>query len=343
MIYVRISDGLGNQLFQYAVAKSVQLKFKTEVSLDHLSMYKDLYCMKALFCRRAENLPHIENLGKEYFLDKFNITLPPSDIQSICEFYLGESRLRRLIFINRLYARQNALRKLTLKGKYYSDESHLLVRHNPDFTVELYADIMQQIEQAGPSKNVYLVGGWQVKDFAGTASAALKKELTLKEVNKSPEFFRVQALIRESESVSIHFRQKLNSEKAFKPHRNVQLKLSLDCSYYLEAIEVLRKQINRPFKLFVFSDDMEWVKKNFPLQKWDCFLVSEQKGLEEYEELILMSLCKHNIIANSTFSWWCAWLNSHPNKLLIAPSKSRWTLAPEGGADVLFEKNCIRL
>ncbi len=209
---------------------------------------------------------------------------------------------------------------------------------------EVYEFTMKQVEQNKLTEDIYLQGAWQVKDFAEDAMDSLREELTLKEENKSSAFYRMQTLIQESESVSIHVRQKIESEKPFhNPKHTYHKKLMLDYAYYLEAIEIIQKQINLPIRFFVFTDDIEWVKENFPTDGLDVFLVSEQQSLKDYEELILMSLCNHNIIANSTFSWWGAWLNSYHNKISISPSKKRWTLAHEVQIDPLFGKNWIRL
>ena len=69
--------------------------------------------------------------------------------------------------------------------------------------------------------------------------------------------------------------------------------------------------------LFIFSDDIEWAKENLKFQN-QMYFVSNPK-IPDYEELMIISKCSHNIIANSTFSWWGAWLNKNPNKVVIAP------------------------
>ena len=90
---------------------------------------------------------------------------------------------------------------------------------------------------------------------------------------------------------------------------------------------------------FVFSDDIEWAKKNFP-RKYSIIFVSNPL-IPDYEELMLMSLCKHNITANSTFSWWAAWLNANPNKIVVAPKK--WFVDETKYNDDLIPENWIKL
>ena len=87
--------------------------------------------------------------------------------------------------------------------------------------------------------------------------------------------------------------------------------------YYRKAIELIAKRVDSP-KYFVFSDDIEWVKEHIEIP--NAVFVS-QKDIADHEELVLMSKCKHAIIANSSFSWWGAWLNANPNKLVIAPKQ----------------------
>jgi hypothetical protein len=80
-------------------------------------------------------------------------------------------------------------------------------------------------------------------------------------------------------------------------------------------------KIGKDFTLFICTDDIEWTKKNITFHP-NTFVLSDQ-GFTPAVELVLMSSCQHNIIANSTFSWWSAWLNTNPSKIVVAPHS--WT------------------
>lgn len=114
-----------------------------------------------------------------------------------------------------------------------------------------------------------------------------------------------------SNSVSIHVRRGdyVENKKTKKDH------FVCNDDYYKKAISLITNKVEKP-RFFIFSDDINWVKENFSLS--NVIFVSDQ-GLSDYEELILMSHCKHNIIANSSFSFWAAWLNNNGNKIIIAP------------------------
>ena len=84
--------------------------------------------------------------------------------------------------------------------------------------------------------------------------------------------------------------------------------------YYKKALE-----LTKPENLLVFSDDIDWVKSNLLLDEASVF-INHNKGNESYNDMRLMSLCKHHVIANSSFSWWGAYLNSHTKKIVLYPS-----------------------
>lgn len=114
-------------------------------------------------------------------------------------------------------------------------------------------------------------------------------------------------------SVSLHVRRGdyYSNESYFKMLGGV-----CDVDYYKQALKLLESKI-QDFNVIVFSDDTEWVKKEFKfLHDYNVVYSSNQKDIEG---LILMSRCEHNIIANSTFSWWGAWLNQNPEKIIICP------------------------
>jgi len=91
--------------------------------------------------------------------------------------------------------------------------------------------------------------------------------------------------------------------------------LNLSLEYYKEATTIIQSLLpNTKIKYLIFSNGMDWVKENFKLE--NCIYVD---GLDRFKDMCLMTLCDHNIIANSTFSWWGAYLNQNPNKKVICP------------------------
>jgi hypothetical protein len=122
--------------------------------------------------------------------------------------------------------------------------------------------------------------------------------------------------IRQENSVSVHVRRgdyvSLASANAF--HGT----LSLD--YYAKSAQLLRERLSGDLSFFVFSDDPEWVKSNLVLPGNTTYVDWNGEGAA-HEDLRLMSNCRHNIIANSSFSWWGAWLGENADKLVVAPKQ----------------------
>lgn len=144
-----------------------------------------------------------------------------------------------------------------------------------------------------------LEGYWQSEKYFKDIRPILLKDFTLR--SKSDNFLKFEKLVSDNNSVSVHFRRGDYIKR--KVTRNYHGVLGFD--YYLQAIEIIKQKIKNPH-FFLFSDDST---------------ISSFSGLNSAEELILMSLCRHNIIANSSFSWWGAWLNNNPKKIVIAPKK----------------------
>lgn len=160
-------------------------------------------------------------------------------------------------------------------------------------------------------QEVYFNGFWQDIKYVEFIENELRKELIFNEKLSGKNKDVIDKFIGR-ETVSIHIRRGdyLN---------NKSLGGICNNEYYLNAIEYINKVIDRPV-FFIFSDDIEWVKNNFKL-KSECIYVDWNKEEESYKDMQLMSMCKHNIIANSTFSWWGAWLNMNRNKIVICPKK----------------------
>lgn len=119
--------------------------------------------------------------------------------------------------------------------------------------------------------------------------------------------------ILNSNSISVHIRRGDYLSKEFS-----DLNVIKSRQYFLKGIDILRNKIENP-KFFIFSDDLIWVKEN--IKGKDIEIVEENFGENSYLDLYLMSLCKNNIISNSTFSYWGAILNTNYNKIIICPEK----------------------
>jgi len=166
-------------------------------------------------------------------------------------------------------------------------------------------------------KDAYLMGYWQSERYFKPAESIIRQDLTLKE----PQGEKYQDLLDRitlSNSVSVHIRR-----GDYLLEKNLRLFHPCTSDYYLKAEALISEKVSSP-ELFIFSDDIEWVKQNIPF-RFPATFVSDG-SLADYQELMLMSACKHNIIANSTFSWWGAWLNNNPQKIVITPKK--WFIDP---------------
>jgi len=165
-----------------------------------------------------------------------------------------------------------------------------------------------------PSKGItFYYGGWHTEKYfveeAKQLILAFKFKGNLGEVN---EKYAID--ITNSNSVSIHVRR-----GDFMNSLNIGLFGGVATkAYFEEAIKFISKKISNP-KFYVFSNDMDWVKMNLHITNV-CY-VTCNSGKDSWKDMSLMSLCKHNIIPNSTFSWWGAWLNNNSQKIVVCPSK----------------------
>lgn len=125
---------------------------------------------------------------------------------------------------------------------------------------------------------------------------------------------RVIYEIENSDSVAVHIRR-----GDYLSNANSGMFWHPDVKWYRSAMKEIEKNVQSPTYYF-FSDDIAWAKEQFADVK-DAFFVDINHGAEAFNDMRLMSQCKHNIIANSTFSWWGAWLNTNPDKIVIAPDK----------------------
>ena len=162
---------------------------------------------------------------------------------------------------------------------------------------------------------IYLDGSWQSEKYFADIENIVRQEFTVKTppTGKNKE---LAEQITSRESVSLHIRR---GDFVSNSHTN-QVHGTCDLDYYFRCVEHLTQTVKNPH-FFIFSDDPEWARDNLKLP-YPMTLVDHNGADKNYEDLRLMSQCKHHIIANSTFSWWGAWLNQNPEKIVLAPK--RW-------------------
>ena len=162
--------------------------------------------------------------------------------------------------------------------------------------------------------NLYVSGTWEDERYFADISDILRKEFTLKNpLSKAAQRWKEKIIATEN-SVSLHFR---HGDFVYSPILSLfSSNATLPLDYYYRCIEILKREYKN-LMLFVFSNNLQWCKENFRADVPIEFV--EGENLKDFEELHLMSLCKHNIIANSTFSWWGAWLNQNPDKKVFMP------------------------
>ena len=161
----------------------------------------------------------------------------------------------------------------------------------------------------------YLKGYWQSEKYFENNKLNILNDLRII-TDQSSQNVEISKQIASNVSVSLHIRRGdyVSNSEYNATHGTCSL------SYYKTAVSYLLKNIGKNFTIFAFSDDPEWVYSNLKLPV-DIRFVNNNSSEYSYEDLRLMSECNHNIIANSSFSWWGAWLNTNNNKIVIAPSK----------------------
>jgi|LakMenEpi03Aug12_release.lakeMendotaPanAssembly.Ray.scaffolds.fasta_scaffold364657_2 hypothetical protein len=184
------------------------------------------------------------------------------------------------------------------------------------------------------NQNMYLEGYFQSERYFIKNSNTILSEFEFKQ--EANEINRKYLLkIKDCESVSLHVRTyddaKINSAT------HIYGNPSID--YYQKAIGYIKSKINDPV-FFIFSDNIDWAKNNIVIDNSKVVYISHNDIENGHEDLRLMKTCKHNIIANSSFSWWGAWLNKNKNKIVIAPKN--WVQSSQIDCKDVLPKNWIK-
>lgn len=163
-------------------------------------------------------------------------------------------------------------------------------------------------------KNLIYDGYWQCYQYFDDAKEEILKEYTYKEPLDERNSILAKQMLEDHASVSIHIRRgDYLKDKKYKG--------LCDVSYYRRAIEMMKELIGEKVNAYIFSNDLPWCKLNIIPLLPECrvIMVDWNRGKDSYKDMRLMHYCRMNIIAASSFSWWGAYMNQRPDKIVVAP------------------------
>ena len=286
MIHISFEGGLGNQMFQYAYGRFLQNYYKDSVCFD-ISKYD---------FEKSEN--------REFDLYDMNIVKDWQQVE-VKRNRMARYGIRYIPYLGAtaVYTLLNKLMKDTtyMHGVHVYQRFINLFGFYRNNTHEFY---YEPIHKSLFSKK-FIRGHWFNPDVVKKMDTELRKELRVKtEINQ--ENRKILDMISRTESVAVHIR------------RGDYVTLGyVVCSvqYYVKCMQEMKERLKDPF-FFVFSDDIEWVRKEL---KFDGKMVFVNLDNKAVDDMRLLYSCKHFIMSNSTFSWWGAWLSENPNKIILQP------------------------
>jgi hypothetical protein len=283
-IVVRLTGGLGNQMFGYAAGRSLALKTGSSLVLDTTAFTLDVE-------RRAYALDDY-GLAAEVRFDGY--AYPPN--KPAVRF----PRVERPRWIER--AAEFARERIGPIGRKQRQRTFSVF-------AETSFDFDPRFCDRGPQ--TYLVGYFQSERYFAEAAGVIREELTYR---REPDPANAQwlARIRASNAVCVHVRRGDYLLPAHFEHHGV-----CSADYYRRAMRLIRERVADP-QFFVFSDDWPWCRES--LADDDVFIVEANAPGAGPDELRLMAACRHHVIANSSLSWWGAWLAARPDQIAIAPT-----------------------
>jgi hypothetical protein len=222
-----------------------------------------------------------DSFKRDYKLDNFNIK---EDIANFIEI----RKLRGTFNITEKFCNKFKL-NVSKANTYYKEQKQMFFDR----------DIFNK------NSNLYLDGYWQNENYFSNIREYLLKVFIPKSISNIAREYLNE--IQKCNSISLHIRR-----KDYLNLKDIYYICELD--YYQKAIQIIQDKVENP-KFFIFSDDIDWCKNNLNIEA--IYI----ENTTDIEDMYLMKNCKHNIIANSTFSWWGAWLNENKNKIVIGPKK----------------------
>jgi hypothetical protein len=282
-VVARLSGGLGNQMFQYAAGRSLAQRVGARLILDATPF----------------TLPHER---RRYALQDYDIVADVSFVGHahapavpVVELPSRPRGLSRMIggIIRPLRQREAGGSAKTQRFSVFAEKGF---DYDPAF--------------AALGAQTYLDGYWQSARYFGSAAAAIRKELQLPSVPNAANAHWL-ARISNANAVCIHVRR---GDYLMAPHLEHHGMCSTE--YYMRAMRIMRERSADP-AFFVFSDDREWTREH--LSANDTIVVDANGPQAGQDELRLMAACRHHILANSSLSWWAAWLAAGDDQIVVAP------------------------
>ncbi len=304
MIITRIFSGMGNQMFMYAAGLATALRLGTELVLDtspfKASLRTDRPYLLSCFPEITERSASFEDMRK---LSPGLAWLSVVNARPIKKYHVFRYLLKKaLIQLNIApvthynITRIHKLQKDALFPYPYKFSRVCIQNY-------AYKDRFREIPD-----NTYLVGYWETEDYFGDYADDVRRKLRF-----SPECFDpiLSERVRACNSVAVHVRR---GDKVGRDDSSAS-----NLPYLNHAIAKILSLTENP-QFFVFSDDINWCREN--LRKAHEAEYHFINGQTPAQDMALMSICRHIIMGPSTFSWWAAWLNENPKKIVLVPDRT---------------------
>ena len=286
---VKLQGGVGNQMFQYAFGKGLEYKLNCKVLFDKTDY--DNWQSRIIADGKDCNGVRV----REYELGIYNTDIKFATEEQIKKC-IGNERTVKSIFPGFIRKKFNIPKYKTISNR---------------FVEKCYCEI--ESEMFVDNKNIYYEGYFQNENYFKDIAPFIKKIFTLPPIRENDTYNKklFDKVNNYENSVFIHVRR----------DDYINLNCEINLTYYKKAVNYILERIENP-KFFVFcAEDVNYIRNKFDIG-YDFELIGEENKTHKtfYENMRLMKACKHSILANSSYSWWAAWLSDYKGKIVIAPT-----------------------
>lgn len=292
MIIIKVRNGIGNQLFIYAFGEFLRMKFPQQKILYDFS-----------------ELPYSVNGRNTICFSEFvkNVDiLEPKDVRK----YLG-----KILYFHRFSSNdKNFLNKLKVKiiNNLRVKKNNIYIKEPLDSEEERLKFTDKIFAMNFENNNYVFDGFWEDIRYAECVKEQLRYNINFSGVDIKNDY---KKYINNYSLISVHIRRGDYIKESFSDLYPRYFYAFCDDDYYCKAIEFINDSVKNPMFVF-FSDDIDYVKEKYKNITNKIII----EGQRDYEDMYLMTLCDHHIVANSTFSFWGAYLGHNNNGITIAPN-----------------------